>query len=109
MDEIIGIKVTIGNRVYPLKIKGEGEEEGIRTAVDKINKLINKFEGSYAVRDKQDVLAMCALQVCWVWTTRVFTPFPVCNAGHVGAEGQEHRGPDQGGFREARLCAQWWW
>lgn len=61
MDEKIGIKVTIGNRVYPLTIKGEGEEEGIRTAVDKINALIGKFEQNYAVRDKQDVLAMCAL------------------------------------------------
>ena len=61
MDEKIGIKVTIGNRVYPLTIKGEGEEEGIRTAVGKINTLIGKFEQNYAVRDKQDVLAMCAL------------------------------------------------
>ncbi len=61
MSEKIGIKVTIGNRVYPLTIKGEGEEEGIRTAVDKINNLISKFEMNYAVRDKQDVLAMCAL------------------------------------------------
>ncbi len=61
MSDKISIKVTIGNRVYPLTIKGEGEEEGIRTSVDKINTLIGKFEQNYAVRDKQDVLAMCAL------------------------------------------------
>lgn len=61
MSDKISIKVTIGNRVYPLTIKGEGEEEGIRTSVDKINTLISKFEQNYAVRDKQDVLAMCAL------------------------------------------------
>jgi len=61
MNEKIRIKITIGNRVYPLTIKGEDEEEGIRAAVDKINKLIKKFEENYAVRDKQDVLAMCAL------------------------------------------------
>ena len=56
------IKVTIGDRVYPLTIRDENEEEGIRAAVKKINDLIKKFEQSYEVRDKQDVLAMCALQ-----------------------------------------------
>ena len=56
------IKVTIGDRVYPLTIRDENEEEGIREAVKNINDLIKKFEQSYEVRDKQDVLAMCALQ-----------------------------------------------
>lgn len=62
MDQKLKIKVTIGNRVYPLTIKSEQEEEGVRKAVKKINELIKKFEESYEVRDKQDVLAMCALQ-----------------------------------------------
>ncbi len=62
MDDNLRIKVTIGDRVYPLTIKSEGEEEGIRKAVKKINDLIKKFEENYEVRDKQDVLAMCALQ-----------------------------------------------
>ena len=62
MDEKLKIKVTIGDRVYPLTIKSEGEEEGVRKAVKKINDLIKKFEENYEVRDKQDVLAMCALQ-----------------------------------------------
>ena len=61
MGENLKIRVTIGDRVYPLTIKGEGEEEGIRLAVKKINELIKKFEHNYAVRDKQDVLAMSAL------------------------------------------------
>ena len=61
-DDKLKIKVTIGDRVYPLTIKSEGEEEGIRKAVKKINDLIKKFEENYEVRDKQDVLAMCALQ-----------------------------------------------
>ena len=56
------IKVTIGDRVYPLTIRDEREEEGIRAAVKKINELVKKFEKNYEVRDKQDVLAMCALQ-----------------------------------------------
>ena len=62
MDEKLKIKVTIGDRVYPLTIKSEGEEEGVRKAVKKINDLIKRFEENYEVRDKQDVLAMCALQ-----------------------------------------------
>jgi len=62
MEEKLKIKVTIGDRVYPLTIKTEGEEEGVRKAVKKINDLIKKFEENYEVRDKQDVLAMCALQ-----------------------------------------------
>lgn len=63
MKESLKIKVTIGDRVYPLTIRNEGEEEGIRAAVKKINELLKKFEKSYEVRDKQDVLAMCALQI----------------------------------------------
>jgi cell division protein ZapA len=62
MDSNLKIKVTIGDRVYPLTIRDEGEEEGIRLAVKKINELLKKFEQNYEVRDKQDVLAMCALQ-----------------------------------------------
>ncbi|WP_291108875.1 cell division protein ZapA, partial [Flavobacterium sp. UBA6195] len=37
-------------------------EEGLRSASKKIDAMIKQFEQSYAVRDKQDVLAMCALQ-----------------------------------------------
>lgn len=38
------------------------EEEGIRKAVNEINEMIKEYEQSYAVKDKQDLLAMCALQ-----------------------------------------------
>ena len=38
------------------------QEEGLRLSAKKIEEMIKKFENSYAVRDKQDVLAMCALQ-----------------------------------------------
>lgn len=48
--------------MYPLTIRDENEEEGIRLAVKKINEMVKKFEQNYEVRDKQDVLAMCALQ-----------------------------------------------
>ncbi|WP_340202718.1 cell division protein ZapA [Ascidiimonas sp. W6] len=61
MSEKLKIKISIADRVYPLTIQ-PNQEEGIRKAAKKIETLIKQFEQSYAVRDKQDVLAMCALQ-----------------------------------------------
>ena len=55
------IKLTIANRVYPLNVPVE-QEEGLRLASKKIDIMIKHFEENYAVKDKQDVLAMCALQ-----------------------------------------------
>lgn len=57
----LSIKVTIGNRIYPLTI-AESEKANVMAAVDKINDLIQQFEQNYAVKDKQDLLAMAALQ-----------------------------------------------
>jgi cell division protein ZapA len=61
MAEKLKIKISIADRVYPLTIDPT-QEEGIRAASKKIDTLIKDFEKNYAVRDKQDVLAMCALQ-----------------------------------------------
>ncbi|TDI78858.1 MAG: cell division protein ZapA [Bacteroidetes bacterium] len=61
MSKSLKIKLSIADRVYPLTIDPE-QEEGLRKATKKIEEMIRRFEKSYAVRDKQDVLAMCALQ-----------------------------------------------
>jgi len=61
MANTLKIKISIADRVYPLTIMPE-QEEGLRKAAKTIDQLIKQFEKSYAVRDKQDVLAMCALQ-----------------------------------------------
>jgi cell division protein ZapA (FtsZ GTPase activity inhibitor) len=61
MSDQLKIKLSIANRVYPLTINPE-QEEGLRKAAQKIDAMIKQFEHSYSVRDKQDVLAMCALQ-----------------------------------------------
>ncbi|NAY90430.1 cell division protein ZapA [Muricauda sp. JGD-17] len=61
MDEKLKIKLSIADRLYPLTIDPK-QEEGLRKAAKNIEKLAKKFEQNYAVRDKQDVLAMCALQ-----------------------------------------------
>ncbi|MDN3707987.1 cell division protein ZapA [Myroides ceti] len=61
MEEKLKIKISIADRVYPLTVE-YAQEEGLRTASKKIDVMIKQFEENYAVRDKQDVLAMCALQ-----------------------------------------------
>lgn len=60
MDKI-ALKIIIAGRTYPLTIKKE-EETAIRNAADRINTNIQKLQGSYAVKDMQDLLAMTALQ-----------------------------------------------
>ncbi|KAF2342477.1 cell division protein ZapA [Flavobacterium tistrianum] len=61
MDGKLRIKISIADRVYPLTVE-PAQEEGLRSASKKIDTMIKQFEENYAVRDKQDVLAMCALQ-----------------------------------------------
>lgn len=61
MSDKLKIKLSIADRVYPLTID-PAQEEGLRKAAKNIEQLAKKFEQNYAVRDKQDVLAMCALQ-----------------------------------------------
>ena len=57
----LSIKINIANRVYPLSIKMD-EEEAIRKTANMINEKIKEYETDYAVKDKQDLLAMCALE-----------------------------------------------
>ncbi|WP_295336543.1 cell division protein ZapA [Flavobacterium sp.] len=61
MENKLKIKLSIADRVYPLTVD-PSQEEGLRSASKKIEAMIKQFEENYAVRDKQDVLAMCALQ-----------------------------------------------
>ena len=61
MDDKLKIKISIADRIYPLTVE-LSQEEGLRSASKKIDVMIKQFEENYAVRDKQDVLAMCALQ-----------------------------------------------
>ena len=62
MSEKLKINVVIAGRSYPLSVKNTKEEEGMRKAAANINNLISLYEQNYAVNDKQDVLAMCALR-----------------------------------------------
>lgn len=62
MIDTLKIKVTIAERSYPLTIERQ-EEEQVRKAVAMIHSAMQRFEERYAVGDKQDALAMCALQL----------------------------------------------
>jgi len=61
MGELLSVKVSIANRNYPLRITKE-EEEKVIQAAQSVNKCMKDFEDNYAVKDKQDLLAMCSLQ-----------------------------------------------
>ena len=60
--EKLKINIVIAGRTYPLSVNNTKEEEGMRKAATAINNLISMYEQNYAVSDKQDVLAMSALQ-----------------------------------------------
>ena len=59
--EEISIKVSIANRVYPLKIK-KVDEARVQKAANMLNERIKEYEQQYAVTDKLDLVAMCAMQ-----------------------------------------------
>jgi len=59
--DTLKIIVHIADRPYPLNIRRE-EEEGIRKAVKLIEEQSIKYAEHFAHSDKQDLLAMVALQ-----------------------------------------------
>lgn len=62
MDEQeISIKVSIGDRNYPLKINA-AEEEQVRRAARLINEKAKFYRENFSVKDKQDALALTALE-----------------------------------------------
>ena len=61
MNDLLKIKLTIANRVYPLSVSSD-QEASLRLSAKKIEATILQLEKNYEVKDKQDVLAMCSLQ-----------------------------------------------
>ncbi|MDX5321714.1 MAG: cell division protein ZapA [Bacteroidota bacterium] len=57
----LSIKVTIAERQYPLKIQAS-DEENVRKAAWKVNERLKEYVEKYAVADRQDALAMIALE-----------------------------------------------
>ena len=58
----LSIKVTIAGRIYPIMAKAE-EEEKVRAAAKRVDDNIKLLQEKYAVKDKQDLIAMTALQL----------------------------------------------
>ena len=73
------IRIELAGRAYPLTI-GSSEEINVRRAVDEINESIARLKAQYPLTDKQDLLAMAALEVT-VRALNSATP-----AGDSGAE-----------------------
>ena len=58
----LSIKVTIAGRIYPITVNAE-EEENVREAAKSVDSNLKHLQDSFAVKDKQDLLAMTALQM----------------------------------------------
>lgn len=58
MDEL-SIKIKIGDREYPMKVK-KHEEERVRAAGKLINEKLKSYRDQFGLDDKQDLLAMTA-------------------------------------------------
>src|SRR5688500_2600051 len=64
------IKVQIAGRTYPLTVS-ISEQDRIHQAEKAIEESIEIFQKNYAVKDKQDLLAMAALQMASKQLSRV--------------------------------------
>ena len=61
--EKLNIKISLANRLYPMNVD-DSEEKVIRLSAAKIEQIMKKLKERYSVKDDQDLLAMCALQLC---------------------------------------------
>jgi len=58
----VSLKIMIAGRIYPLSVKKE-DEQAVIEAAQLLNDKVKEFEQLYSVRDKQDLLAMSALNL----------------------------------------------
>ncbi|MFT6053849.1 MAG: cell division protein ZapA [Roseivirga sp.] len=59
MVDILSIKIKIGDREYPMKVKPE-EEQRVRNAGKIINEKLKSYRAQFGIDDKEDLLAMVA-------------------------------------------------
>ncbi|WP_462247525.1 cell division protein ZapA [Ekhidna sp.] len=55
----LSIKIRIGNREYPMRVKAE-DEERIRRAGKLLNEKIKNYQSQFGIDDTQDLAAMVA-------------------------------------------------
>jgi cell division protein ZapA len=58
--EELAIKIKICGRVYPMRVQAT-DEKRIRTASNLINEQVKAYSDKFGIHDKQDLLAMVAL------------------------------------------------
>jgi len=61
MSESISIKVSIGGRKYPLSV-AKKDENLVQEIANDLDKTLETLQNNYSVTDKQDLIAMAALQ-----------------------------------------------
>lgn len=59
MTDKLSIKIKIGDREYPMKVKPE-EEQRVRNASKQINEKLKTYREQFGIDDKEDLLAMVA-------------------------------------------------
>ena len=64
------IKIIIEGREYPIYGVSEADEEVLRKVGKRIKQMVKDIEKGYAVRDKQDALAMCAFMLGVDYSTK---------------------------------------
>ena len=62
MSQNSSVKVLIADREYPLKVN-DNELEQVKNAESEIKERLKTLKASYQVKEKQDLLAMCLLQM----------------------------------------------
>jgi len=55
----LSIKIKIGNREYPMRVKAE-DEERIRKAGKQLNEKIKHYQNQFGIDDSQDLISMVA-------------------------------------------------
>lgn len=60
-DKMININVIVADRPYRLKVNAQ-EEGLVRSAAREINQKVKEYQQVFTTKDKQDYLAMIALQ-----------------------------------------------
>ncbi len=58
----VSLKVLIAGRTYPITVKQE-EEQMVMKMAEMISDRVKEMEQHYAIRDRQDLLAMTALNL----------------------------------------------
>ncbi len=66
MEQELSIKINIADRFYPLVLQPQ-QEETVRKAARLINDKLKELQQTFAVKDKQDMLAMTLLEISTDW------------------------------------------